>query len=225
MAIDRLLHSFGYGLIRLFVNAAVIISCLPGSPANAASETIRIVALGNSLTAGYGLARPESFPVRLESALRKQGIEAVVENAGVSGDTSAGGLTRLDWALAPNVSGAADLLIVELGANDGLRGIDPDSTEKNLGAILDKARVLGLRVLLTGMMAPPNLGREYATEFNRIFPRLAEKYGVALFPFFLDGVAAIPHLNQKDGIHPNAIGVDVIVERISPYVMDLISEP
>ena len=219
------LYRFRYGLAGLFVNAAVILACLAGSPAGAAAETLRIVALGDSLTAGYGLSRPESFPVRLESALRKQGIEAVVENAGVSGDTSAGGLTRLDWALAPNVSGAADLLIVELGANDGLRGIDPDSTEENLGAILDKARGLGLRVLLTGMMAPPNLGREYATEFNAIFPRLANKHGVALFPFFLDGVAAVPHLNQRDGIHPNATGVDVIVKRILPYVMDLISEP
>ncbi|MBT3358285.1 MAG: arylesterase [Rhodospirillales bacterium] len=209
--------------MRLFVNAFVIFACLAAWPA--AAEVTRIIALGDSLTAGYGLARPVSFTERLQWALRNAGVQAIVENAGVSGDTSAGGLARLDWALAPKAGKPADALIVELGANDGLRGIDPASTEKNLDAIIQKARARGLPVLLAGMMAPPNLGREYGAEFNGIFPRLANKHGVALYPFFLDGVAAISHLNQRDGIHPNAAGVDVIVKRMLPHVKKLITAP
>ncbi|MBL6927904.1 MAG: arylesterase [Rhodospirillales bacterium] len=215
------MHRFGYGLVALFVNAVVILTCFSA----AAAEVTRIVVLGDSLTAGYGLARPTSFTVRLQSALRGADNPAIIENAGVSGDTSAGGLARLDWALAPKDGKPADALIIELGANDGLRGIDPASTEQNLDAIVEKARARGVRVLLAGMRAPPNLGREYGTEFNEIFPRLAKKHGIVLYPFFLDGVAAISHLNQRDGIHPNATGVDVIVERILPYVKNLIADP
>jgi len=226
MILDRKLHNFGYGVMGLLVNVVVIVACLSASPANATAEVTRIVVLGDSLTAGYGLARPVSFTHRLQSALRGAGVaQAIVENAGVSGDTSAGGRARLDWALAPKAGEPADLLIIELGANDGLRGLDPAQTEQNLDAIMEQAKARGVRVLLAGMMAPPNLGREYAAEFNAIFPALANKHGVALYPFFLDGVATKPHLNQKDGTHPNAEGVDVIVARILPHVKKLIAAP
>lgn len=184
----------------------------------------RIVVLGDSLTAGYGLAREEAFPARLEAALKAEGVDAEVINAGVSGDTTAGGLRRLDWALASG-SGPADMLIVELGANDGLRGIDPAETEANLDAILTRARQKGLKILLTGMVAPPNLGREYAAEFAAVFPRLAAKHDVALYPFFLEGVAANPALNLADRIHPTAAGVDVIVNGILPSVKGVLSRP
>jgi acyl-CoA thioesterase-1 len=137
-----------------------------------------------------------------------------VINAGVSGDTSAGGLARLDWTL----SDKPDFVIVELGANDALRGLDPKITEANLDTIVGKLKASGARVMLTGMLAPPNYGREYGDAFNGIFPRLADKYAVPLYPFFLDGVAADAKLNQADGIHPNAQGVDVVVERILPFV-------
>jgi len=158
---------------------------------------------------------------RLEAALRKEGLDVDVINAGVSGDTTAGGLARLDWVLA-SVNGGADAVIVELGANDGLRGVDPRTTEANLDAILSRLRNRDVAVLLAGMWAPPNLGREYADAFNAIYPRLAKKHGVALYPFFLDGVAAEAALNQGDGIHPNAAGVAVIVERILPAAKALV---
>lgn len=207
-----------YGALALIVNALVLFSA-----GLAGAETPRVVVLGDSLTAGYGLAAADSFPARLQAALRARGWDVEVVNAGVSGDTTAGGRARLGWALAPGPEGKASALIVELGANDGLRGLDPKASEANLDAILTEARSRGIGVLLTGMMAPPNLGREYATEFNGLFPRLAEKHDVALYPFFLRGVAAVPELNQKDGIHPNADGVAVIVENILPYVEDLLS--
>jgi len=219
MVFGRLPRSIRYGVIAGLVNLAV--SAAGVGPAAAAT----IVVLGDSLTAGYGLAADDAFPARLEAALGAEGIEARVINAGVSGDTSAGGLRRLDWALAPGPDGPPDAMIVELGANDGLRGLDPRQTEANLDAILAGARQRGLRVLLAGMMAPPNLGREYAAAFAAVFPRLAERHGVLLYPFFLDGVAADPTLNLDDGIHPNPDGVDVIVERILPYVKRLIAEP
>lgn len=210
-------------VVNVVVILASIVPWLVLCPAAAADPT-RIVVLGDSLSAGYGLAGPASFPERLQSALIGAGVQATVENAGVSGDTSAGGLARLDWALAPKNGKPAHILIIELGANDGLRGLDPATTEGNLDAIIEKAAARGLRILLTGMLAPPNLGREYGAEFNGIYSRLAEKHAVALYPFFLDGVAAIPHLNQRDGIHPNAAGVDVIVERILPHVINLIAD-
>lgn len=179
----------------------------------------KILVLGDSLTAGYGLPPANAFPVRLEAALRAEGRPIQVINAGVSGDTSAGGLARLDWALAER----PDAVIVELGANDGLRGLDPKQTEANLDAILARLRAKGLRVLLTGMMAPPNFGRDYGRDFNGMFPRLAEKHGVPLYPFFLEGVAADPALNQADGIHPNAKGVEIIVGRLLPLVRKLVT--
>jgi len=223
MILRRLPRRFGYGAIVALVNLAVVLAALVAVPAMA--KPVRIVALGDSLTAGYGLAQADAFPVRLEAALRADGIDAVVVNAGVSGDTSAGGLRRLDWALAPGPDGPADALIVELGANDGLRGLDPKATEANLDSILARARERGLRVLLTGMLAPPNLGRDYGAQFDAIYPRLAAKHGVLLYPFFLDGVAAIPSLNQADGIHPDAAGVAVIVGRMLPAVKRLLAAP
>ncbi len=174
-----------------------------------------IVALGDSLTAGFGLPAEDGFTTRLEAALRAAGVDARVVNAGVSGDTSAGGRSRLDWVLAD----APDLVIVELGGNDALRGLDPAMTYANLDDILARMRARGIDVLLAGMLAPPNLGRDYGDAFSAIFPRLAAKHGVALYPFFLDGVAAVSDLNQPDGIHPNAEGVEVIVDAIIPHVL------
>jgi acyl-CoA thioesterase-1 len=202
-----------------FVNAlgAAVVAVLVATPASGA-EPVRILALGDSLTAGYGLARAATYPARLETALGRAGFDVQVINAGVSGDTSAGGLARLDWALAARPHAA----IVELGANDGLRGLDPAATEANLDAIVTRLKAAGVRVLLAGMKAPPNLGREYGAEFAALYPRLAEKHQVALIPFFLDGVAAVAGLNQDDGIHPNARGVVVVVRRILPLVKRLL---
>lgn len=176
--------------------------------------TTVVLALGDSLTAGYGLAPDQSFPVQLEAALAAAGVPARVINGGVSGDTSAGGLTRLDWLLGER----PDLVIVELGANDGLRGVDPAVTRDNLDRIIARIRADGIGVLLTGMQAPPNLGRDYGAQFAAVYTDLADKHGVGLYPFFLDGVAADPTLNQADGIHPSPAGVAVIVERMLPMV-------
>ncbi len=187
-------------------------------PVGAEAPMTRIAVLGDSLTAGYGLPVGDAFPSRLEAALRADGFAVEVLSAGVSGDTTAGGRARLDWVLADR----PDAVIVELGANDGLRGIDPEATFANLDAIVARLKAERVVVLLAGMRAPPNLGREYGVAFNDIDPRLAAKHDVALYPFFLDGVAARPELNQADGIHPNALGVAVIVERIAPYVKRLL---
>ena len=184
----------------------------------AAADPIRVLVLGDSLTAGYGLPAEAAFPVRLEAALRAEGIDAVVLNGGVSGDTTAGGRARLDWALADD----PDAAIVELGANDAMRGIKPTAVYNNLDAILTHLKAAGIEVLLAGMYAPPNLGREYGDAFYAVYTRLAAAHEVDFYPFFLDGVAARPWLNQNDFIHPNAEGVDVIVDRILPDVVDLI---
>jgi len=216
----RLPRSIRYGLMAALVNLTVVAVAGP-----VAAAPLRIVVLGDSLTAGYGLAGDDAFPVRLQAALQADGIDARVINAGVSGDTSAAGLRRLDWALAAGPDGPPDALIVELGANDGLRGLDPKTTEANLDAILTRGKARGLKILLTGMKAPPNLGRDYAAEFDALFPRLAARHDVALYPFFLDGVAADRTLNQADGIHPNPAGVAVIVGRILPYVKRLLAGP
>jgi acyl-CoA thioesterase-1 len=181
-------------------------------------EPARIVMLGDSITAGYGVAEADALPARLQAALRARGRQVVVENAGVSGDTTAGGLARLDWAVA----GKPDVVIVELGANDGLRAIDPAATAANLDAILRRLKERGVTPLLTGMYAPPNLGPAYSAEFNAVFPRLAREHGVAFYPFILEGVAARPELNQPDGIHPNARGVAVIVDGLAPHVLALL---
>jgi acyl-CoA thioesterase I len=183
-----------------------------------AGRPVKIVALGDSLTAGLGLAADAAFPARLERALAQQGIAAEIVNAGVSGDTTADGLSRLDWS----VPDGTDAVILELGANDALRGIDPAQTRANLDAILKKLAARKLPVLLAGMRAPPNLGAEYTKAFDAIYPDLAAAYGILFYPFFLDGVAADRSLNQGDGLHPTAAGVDVIVGRMLPVVEELV---
>ena len=224
--IQRNCASSGYGLARWFVNASLGVACLfmglALAPPLRAAETIRLLVLGDSLTAGFGLPKVDAFPEQLERALRADGVDVIVINGGVSGDTSASGLARLDWALGSKANKGADAVIVELGANDGLRGFDPQVTSKNLDAILSKIKKQGLPVLLAGMRAPPNMGREYAESFDGIYPELATEHGVLLYPFFLEGVAARLELNQADGIHPNAAGVTEIVRRILPSVKDLL---
>jgi acyl-CoA thioesterase-1 len=204
-------------MLALLVNAAM---GLPGD-ARAAQGSQKILALGDSLTAGYNLPAADSFPAKLEKALRAEGYQVTVANAGVSGDTSAGGRARLAWALADK----PDVAIVELGANDGLRGLDPRETYANLDAILAGLKQAGVKVLLAGMLAPPNLGREYGAEFKDVYARLKAKHDVVYYPFFLDGVATNPDLNLGDGLHPNAKGVEVIVERMLPYVKKLLPPP
>jgi acyl-CoA thioesterase I len=186
----------------------------------AAARPLQIVALGDSLTAGLGLPADESFPAVLQKTLRAKGYDVEVINAGVSGDTTAAGLARFDWSAPDGV----DAAIVELGANDMLRGLDPAAAEKNLGEILGKLRARHVPTLLAGMRAAPNLGADYRARFDAIYPDLARQYDVALYPFFLDGVAADPKLNQPDGLHPTKTGVEVIVARILPDVEALIAK-
>jgi acyl-CoA thioesterase I len=183
------------------------------------AESVTILALGDSLTAGLGLDPSAAFPARLEAALRNKGHDVTVRNAGVSGDTAAQGAARLDWALTADV----DAAIVELGANDALRGLPVSQAEAALGEILGKLKTRGLPVLLAGMRAPPNLGPDYAGQFDGMYQRLAEVHGAAVYPFFLEGVAARPDLNQADGMHPNGKGVELIVEKILPAVEALIT--
>jgi len=187
-------------------------------PAGAAP--LQLVALGDSLTAGFGLAQGEDFASRLEAALVRQGIDAKVANAGVSGDTASAGADRLDWAVAEGT----DLVIAELGANDALRGIDPAVTREALDRLLARLKARGIAVLLVGMRAPPNMGRDYARSFDAIYPELARRHGVPLYPFFLEGVAGDPRLNQPDGMHPTAPGVEAIVARILPAVISALGK-
>lgn len=189
------------------------------SPA-AASAPVRILALGTSLTQGYGLPPGTEFTSVLQKALKAKGFDAVVINAGVSGDTSAGGLARLDWSLADH----PDAAIVELGSNDALRGLPPSETRRNLKAIVQRLKAAHVLVLLAGMKAPRNLGLRYVKKFDAIYPQLAREEHVLLYPFFLQGVALNPRLNQADGIHPNVHGEKIIVTNILPYVEKLIGE-
>ncbi|MDP6708848.1 MAG: arylesterase [Alphaproteobacteria bacterium] len=197
---------FGGALLGLFLSLLF--------PHGAAAAERVIVAFGDSLVAGYGLAQADAFPAVLQARLRRDGLDVRVRNAGVSGDTTAGGRARLDWALASPV----DLVIVELGANDALRGVPPKTAKANLDAILARLKAKGVTVLIAGMRAPPNLGRGYVEAFDAIYPALAAKHALPLYPFFLEGVAARPELNQQDGLHPNAAGVRRIVEGIAPHV-------
>lgn len=185
---------------------------------------LSLLVFGDSLAAGYGLASEQSFPVQLEAALRGAGYAVDVINAGVSGDTTAAGLARLDWALAGVPAGGPDAVIVELGGNDALRGLDPATAYANLDKILTRLAERGIPVLLAGMWAPPNLGGDYGRAFREVYTRLASEHDVVFYPFFLDGVAADPSLNQADGIHPNGQGVAVIVERILPSVKELLAK-
>jgi acyl-CoA thioesterase I len=184
----------------------------------ARAETKTILALGDSLTAGYGLDGPQAFPVKLEAALKAKGLDVIVINAGVSGDTAAQGAARLEWSLTDDV----DAVLVALGGNDALRGLPPEQAEKALDDILAKLKAKNLPTLVLGMRSPPNLGPDYAAAFEPIFTRVAAKHGAALYPFFLDGVAAEAKLNQADGIHPNADGVAEIVRRVLPSVEALL---
>ena len=200
-------------IIAVFVGVLLI-----SGAALAKSPTL--LALGDSLTAGYGLEANEAFPVKLEAALKAKYPDLHILNGGVSGDTAADGLARLDWALTADVTG----LIVELGANDALRGLGVAQTEAALDEVISKAKAKNLPVLILGMKAPPNLGADYVTAFDGLYPRLAEKYQALLYPFYLDGVAADPTLNQADGIHPNAKGVDTIVSKLASKVEELLAK-
>ncbi len=207
-------------LVRVLMVAAAGIMMAMSGPAQAQTsdvknvKPIKLAVLGDSLTAGYGLPASAAFPVRLQKALQDKGIAADVLNAGVSGDTATGGRDRLDWSIPEGT----EAVIVELGANDALRGVDPATTRAALDDILKRLKARNIAVLLCGMYAPPNLGADYGTKFNGIYPDLAKAYGVPLYPFFLDGVAGDAKLTQPDGLHPTAAGVDVVVQRILPTV-------
>lgn len=202
----------------LAIAAICALFALGHSPALAQEPPARIVALGDSLTTGLGLPASQAFPVRLQAALKANGIAAEIADAGVSGDTAANGLARLDWAVGDNTDG----VIVALGANDMLRGVDPTVTRQALDGILRRLAERKIPVLLAGMRAAPNLGEEFATRFEAIYPELAAKYGVLLYPFLLDGIAADAKLNQRDGIHPTAAGVERMVAGILPKVRELV---
>jgi acyl-CoA thioesterase I len=233
--IRRLLARFGpdrmrvgsrsYGgsiaLVQSLILAATFGGLLGGflASAGAADRPIKVVALGDSLTAGFNLPASAAFPVRLERALREKGHAVEIANAGVSGDTASGGLARLDWSVAPGT----EAVIVELGANDMLRGLDPKVTQRALEEIVRRLTERRIAVLLAGMRAMPNLGIEYAHGFEVIYPELAAKYDALLYPFFLDGVAGEARLNQRDGLHPTAAGIDVIVSRILPKAEELLA--
>jgi acyl-CoA thioesterase-1 len=182
------------------------------------NKPVKMVVLGDSLSAGLGLPAPAAFPTRLQKALSDKGIAVEMVNAGVSGDTSSGGRDRLDWS----VGEGTEAVIVELGANDALRGVDPAVTRSALSEILGRLKARGIAVLLCGMLAPPNYGHDYADRFNAIYPELAKAFAVPLYPFFLNGVAVDAKLNQADGIHPTAEGVDIIVHNILPSVEALL---
>ena len=202
----------GYGAFAaVFVALAFVLGL---GTAHAQSEPVKLAVLGDSIAAGYGLSPDQAFPVRLQAALAAQGRKVTVLNHGVSGDTTAGGLERIDWMLADK----PDIVLVALGGNDMLRGTDPAATERNLDAIVAKLKGSGVEVWLAGMVAPRNFGPEYAKAFDGIYGRLAAKYDVPLYPFLLDGIAQVDGLNQADGIHPNIKGVDVLIERLLPFV-------
>lgn len=196
--------------------AAIFVAGLGGSPAWAC----RLAVLGDSLAAGYGVTEQDAFPVRLETALRRDGVDCTVINAGVSGDTSAGGAARLDWVLGDQPTH----LLVELGGNDALRGLPVDQLRSNLDQIITTARARGVQVMLAGMLAPPNLGRDYGEAFKQVYIDLAHRHQVNFYPFFLDGAIMQSALMQPDGIHPNAEGVEVIVQRIAPAVAAFVED-
>ena len=204
--------------MRLLRALPVVLLLLVASPASAADHVI--AALGDSLTAGLGVSPEEAYPAMLEARLRREGFEYRVINAGVSGDTSASGLRRIDWVLKLR----PDVVIVALGANDGLRGQAPDVLRDNLTRIIERARAAGVRVLLAGMRVPPNYGDDYARAFAGVYPAVARATGVPLAPFLLDGVAGDARLNQPDGIHPTVEGQRVIAERLWPYLKPLLTK-
>jgi acyl-CoA thioesterase-1 len=202
-------HMLVLGMALMAANSA-----FAQAPAAGAGKPIKMVVLGDSLSAGHGLSASAAFPARLKESLKIKGIGVDMINAGVSGDTSSGGRDRLDWS----VPEGTDAVILELGANDALRGTDPKVTRAALTDILARLKARKVAVLLCGMLAPPNYGSDYSARFNAIYPDLAKSFGVPLYPFFLEGVAADARLNQADGLHPTAEGVDVIVKNILPTV-------
>src|SRR5262245_48185525 len=208
-----------YGRFLACLQAAALLALALLVPASPAEAPVRIVALGDSLTAGYGLPADAAFPAKLQKALRAKGLAVEVANAGVSGDTASRGLARLDWAVPPGT----EAVIVELGANDMLMGRDPKVTRKTLAEIVRRLGERRIAVLLAGMRAAPNLGADYVREFEAIYGELAAEHGLLLYPFFLDGVAAEASLNQRDGMHPSAAGVDAIVARILPKAEELVA--
>jgi len=195
----------------------MMVQSAPDAPAQA--RATEIVAFGDSLMAGYELPPEDAFPVKLEAALRERGHDVAIANAAVSGDTTSGGLARLDWS----VPDGTDAVLLELGGNDALRGIGPEETRANLEKMIGRFRERGITVMLVGMLAPPNMGDAYAQAFDAIYPDLAGQYGLVFYPFFLDGVAAVDGLGLGDGIHPNGKGVDVMVERFLPYAEKLLA--
>ena len=194
--------------------AALAVMIAPLSAPLAQGQPLRLVALGDSLTAGYGLPQEAAFPAVLERALKAKGYRVEIANAGVSGDTSSGGLDRLDWSVPDGTDG----VIVELGANDMLRGLDPSLTRKSIGAIVERLKARNIPVMLAGMYASRNLGPDYVQKFDSLYPDIAKKHDLVLYPFFLDGVAGERSLNLPDGLHPTARGVEIIVQRILPTV-------
>jgi acyl-CoA thioesterase-1 len=209
---------FCFGGVILILLTTLTFEDFPASSSEIAQPIKKLMIFGDSLTAGYGIERKNSFSEKLSKALKKTGFNVTIILSSVSGDTTAGGRARIDWALADK----PDAVLLELGANDGLRGINPKTSQKNLDYILKKLEKHRVRTLLAGMLAPPNLGKEYTQEFNNIYSSLAGKYDILFYPFFLEGVATKPQLNQTDGIHPNSKGVDEIVKRILPIVIKLV---
>ena len=208
---------------RLVVAVLIGLVSISYGPAWAADQSapIRILAFGDSLTAGYGLDdMADSFPSQLERALRAKGHNVKMIQAGISGDTTTGGLNRIDWSMAEK----PDAVMVGLGGNDALRAVDPAVTERSLRGIVERIRKDGTPVLVAGMLAPPNLGKDYGDRFNALFSQVAKQNGAVFYPFLLDGVASVPALNQADRIHPNPKGVAVMVEKITPYVVTLIDQ-
>lgn len=198
----------------------LVMTSLLSAPVAAQEREVQLVGFGDSLMAGYQLAPNESYTAQLEKALKEKGHNVVVANAGVSGDTTSAGLSRVDWSVPDGTDG----VILELGANDALRGIPPEQTEKNLDAIITRLKDRGIPVLLAGMIAPPNMGSQYSNRYDGIYSRLAEKHGVPLYPFFLDGVVAVSGTQLEDGMHPNARGVGIMVERSLPAVERFLGE-
>lgn len=197
---------------------AVGVAAVPVDAADA--EEIKIVGFGDSLMAAYNLNGDEGFPARLEAALRERGHDVAIIDAGVSGDTTSGGLARLDWSIPDGVDG----VILELGANDALRGLPPEKTRENLEAMIVRLQERGIPILLAGMLAPPNMGGDYETGFNAIYSDLAIKYGLTLYPFFLDGVTGNPEMLLADGMHPNASGINVMIENFIPAAERFIAD-
>lgn len=224
MASDLKVNALTKILLRISAVFLLSFSSLAVAGATSADDAdIQILALGDSLTAGYGLPAGEGFTDQLEVWLNERTEQSVrVVNGGVSGDTSTGGRSRMDWALAPINGGRPDLVILELGANDALRGVSPDITRENIEAMVKTLTERNIPVLIAGMLASPSWGPDYEASFNSIYPDMSEKYDVPLYPFFLDGVATIEKLNQDDGLHPTAEGVAIIVGKIGPMIQDIV---